>query len=303
MAHASLPGGPRPDVQGFYDEVTGSVQYVVSDPRTRCCAIIDPVLDFDHAAGSVATRSADAILAYIGDQGLRPVWILETHPHADHFSAAHYLKEKTGTPTAIGARIVEVQAVWKAVYGMDELPADGSQWDRLVDDGDQLEVGDLRVRVMACPGHTPASVTYVAGDAAFIHDTLFMPDSGSARADFPGGCATQLWHSIQAILALPDATRLFTGHDYRANGREPRWESTVGEQRRSNIHVAGYDHDRYVAMRRERDASLRPPTLMLLALQVNIQGGRLPDPQADGRRYLTFPLDAFARLHTPTSPG
>lgn len=303
MAHASLPGGPRPDVQGFYDEVTGSVQYVVSDPRTRCCAIIDPVLDFDHAAGSVATRSADAILAYIGDQGLRPVWILETHPHADHFSAAHYLKEKTSTPTAIGARIVEVQAVWKAVYGMDELPADGSQWDRLVDDGDQLEVGDLRVRVMACPGHTPASVTYVAGDAAFIHDTLFMPDSGSARADFPGGCATQLWHSIQAILALPDATRLFTGHDYRANGREPRWESTVGEQRRSNIHVAGYDHDRYVAMRRERDASLRPPTLMLLALQVNIQGGRLPDPQADGRRYLTFPLDAFARLHTPTSPG
>ena len=283
----------HPDVKGFYEPRSCSIQYVVSDPATRACAIIDPVLDFDEKSGSVATRNADAILAYIAENGLRLQWILDTHPHADHFSAAHYLKEKTGAPTAIGERIVDIQKLWKDIYNLADLPTDGAQWDRLFADGDRLRLGELEGRVIFSPGHTLASITYVFGDAAFIHDTLFVPDTGTARADFPGGSAERLWQSIEAILALPDRTRLFTGHDYRHGGREPRWESTVAEQKRANPHIVGHDEASYVALREARDKTLPMPKLILHALQVNLRGGRLPEPEANGRRYLKLPLGAF----------
>lgn len=283
----------QPEVTGFFESTTSSVQYVVSDPATRCCAIIDPVLDFDEASGATATRQADALLAYIAAQGLKLEWILDTHPHADHFSAAQYLRERTGAPTAIGRRVTEVQALWKTLYHLPDLAADGRQWDRLFDAGETFRVGEIEGRVMRSPGHTPASITYVIGDAAFIHDTLFQPDAGTARADFPGGDARELWQSIQAILALPDATRLFTGHDYMPGGREPQWESRVDEQRRTNVHLADSSEDDYVALRKRRDDTLPVPKLMLAALQVNIRGGALPEPEADGRRYLKIPLDAL----------
>ncbi|WP_110669926.1 MBL fold metallo-hydrolase [Salinicola halophilus] len=293
---AFSPGhGPgRPDVAGFYDPDTFSVQYVVIDPATRRCAIVDPVLDFDEKAGATATHQADALLAYVERESLEVEWILDTHPHADHFSAAHYLHEQTGAPTAIGRPITQVQALWKTIYHWPDLRDDGSQWDRLFDDGDTFQLGEIDVRVMHSPGHTLASITYVVGDAAFVHDTLFQPDFGTARADFPGGSASQLWHSIQAILALPDDTRLFTGHDYRPGDREPQWQSTVREQRESNKHQLGeLDEADYVEMRNRRDRELPMPKLILHALQVNILGGRLPEPEANGTRYLKIPLDAL----------
>lgn len=284
----------KPDVKGFYDERTFSIQYVVSDPATRKCAIIDPVLDYDEKSGATATRNADAILDYIKEKRLSVEWILDTHPHADHFSAARYFKDKTGAPTAIGARVVEVQKLWKEIYNWPDLPTDGSQWDRLFEAGDTFAVGNLKAKVLFSPGHTLASITYVIGDAAFVHDTLFMPDSGTARADFPGGSAKRLWASIEEILSLPDDTRLFTGHDYQPDGREPLWESTVAEQKRSNPHIAGKDEAAFVALRDARDKTLPMPKLILHALQVNIRGGRLPEPEANGKRYLKIPLDALA---------
>lgn len=283
----------RPQVKGFFDPRTYSVQYVVSDPETGKCAIIDPVLDFDEKSGSTATASADAILAHVKEQGLSVEWILDTHPHADHFSAAHYLKEKTGAPTAIGERVVDVQGLWKAIYNWPDFAADGTQWDRLFADGDTFKVGSIDARVIFSPGHTLASITYVVGDAAFIHDTLFMPDSGTARADFPGGDPRVLWKSITQILALPDETRLFTGHDYQPGGRKPHWESTVSEQKRANSHVAGISEEEFVTLRVARDRTLPMPKLILHALQVNIRGGRLPEPEANGKRYLKFPLNAL----------
>lgn len=284
----------RPDVFGFFDKRTFSIQYVVADPRTRACAIVDPVLDFDEKSGATATRNADRLLGFVAERGLSVAWILDTHPHADHFSAAPYLKTKTGAPTAIGERVVDVQRLWKDIYNLPDFPADGSQWDRLFADGDTFAIGDLTARVMFSPGHTLASVTYVVGDAAFIHDTMFMPDSGTARADFPGGSASRLWRSIQNILALPGDTRLFTGHDYQPGGREPLWESTVAEQKRSNTHIATCRTEaEFVALREGRDRTLPMPKLILHALQVNINGGRLPEPEANGRRYLKFPLDAL----------
>lgn len=284
----------RPEVFGFFDKRTFSIQYVVADPRTKACAIVDPVLDFDEKSGATATRNADRLLDFIRDQGLSVAWILDTHPHADHFSAASYLKARTGAPVAIGERVVDVQRLWKGFYNLPDFPADGSQWDRLFAEGDAFAIGDLEARVMFSPGHTLASVTYVVGDAAFIHDTMFMPDSGTARADFPGGSASRLWRSIKAILALPEDTRLFTGHDYQPGGREPRWESTVAEQKRSNTHVSMCSSEaEFVAMREGRDRTLPMPKLILHALQVNINGGRLPEPEANGRRYLKFPLDAL----------
>ncbi len=283
----------RPQVKGFFDKRTWSVQYVVSDPDTGKCAIIDPVLDFDEKSGATATINADAILDYIRENGLIVEWILDTHPHADHFSAAQYLKEKTGAQTAIGERVVDVQNLWKGIYNWPELAADGSQWDRLFAHGDTFKVGSIEAKVMFSPGHTLASITYVIGDAAFVHDTLFMPDSGTARADFPGGDARVLWRSIQDILALPDETRIFTGHDYQPGGRAPRWESTVAEQKKSNPHLAGVSEEEFVALRTKRDKTLPMPKLILHALQVNIRGGRLPEPEANGKRYLKFPLDAL----------
>ncbi|MFS8048727.1 bifunctional sulfur transferase/dioxygenase Blh [Rhizobium sp. BR 314] len=283
----------RPQVKGFFDKRTSSVQYVVSDPTSQKCAIIDPVLDFDEKAGATATINADAILGYISDNGLTVEWVLDTHPHADHFSAAHYLKEKTGARTAIGEHVVHVQRLWKDIYNWPELRPDGSQWDRLFAHGDTFKVGSIDAKVLFSPGHTLASISYVIGDAAFVHDTLFMPDSGTARADFPGGDAHALWRSIQEILALPDEARVFTGHDYQPQGRMPRWESTVAEQKKSNPHIAGVTEAEFVALRTARDKTLPMPKLILHALQVNVRGGRLPEPEANGKRYLKLPLDAL----------
>ena len=286
-------GAGSPEVAGFFDPRTFSIQYVVSDPATGKCAIIDPVHDFDEKSGATATHHADELLAYVEEKGLEVEWVLDTHPHADHFSAARYLKEKTGAPTAIGEKVVEVQKLWKKIYHWPDLRADGSQWDRLFADGDTFRIGELEARVMFSPGHTLASITYVIGDAAFIHDTIFQPDFGTARADFPGGDAHQLWRSIQAILALPDDTRLFTGHDYMPGGREPAWESSVAEQRNRNPHLAGIVEGDFVALRDERDSELPMPKLILHSLQVNTRGGRLPEPEANGKRYLKIPLDAL----------
>ena len=280
----------KPDVTGFFDERTCSIQYVVADPSTRKCAIIDPVLDFDEKSGATATRNADRLLDHIAREQLEPVWILDTHPHADHFSAARYLKDKTGAPTAIGEQIVDVQALWKTIYNWPELPADGSQWDRLFADGERFAIGDLEASVMFSPGHTLASITYVVGDAAFIHDTLFMPDSGTARCDFPGGSAARMWRSIQAILALPDDTRLFTGHDYQEGGREARWESTVAEQRATNKHVVKCAGEAdYVALRNARDRTLPMPLIHAFRSTSMAAGSRA------GSRWpalLKSPLDA-----------
>ena len=289
-----MTNSTQPLVKGFFDKRTFSIQYVVSDPTTRRCAIVDPVLDFDEKSGATATRNADAILAYVSEQGLSVEWILDTHPHADHFSAARYLNGKTGAPTAIGEKVVEVQKLWKDIYNWPGLAEDGSQWDRLLADGESFSVGSIPARVMFSPGHTLASITYVVGDAAFVHDTLFMPDSGTARADFPGGSASRLWKTIQDILALPDETRVFTGHDYQPDGREPCWESTVAEQKETNTHISTCSTQaEFVALREARDRTLAMPKLILHALQVNINGGRLPEPEANGRRYLRFPLDAL----------
>ncbi|UIK08651.1 MBL fold metallo-hydrolase [Neorhizobium galegae] len=284
----------RPDVAAFFDPRTCSIQYVVSDPQTKACAIIDPVLDFDEKSGSTATHNADALLDHIRQHDLRLQWILDTHPHADHFSAAAYLKSVTGAPMAIGAHVIDVQKIWAQIYNWPDLPVDGSQWDRLFADGETFSLGNIEVGVMYSPGHTLASITYVAGDAAFVHDTLFMPDGGTARADFPGGSASALWSSIQAILALPGDTRVFVGHDYQPGGRQPQWESTVERQRMENIHLKqSPDKDEFVAIREKRDRTLPMPKLILHALQININGGRLPEPEANGMRYLKLPVGAF----------
>lgn len=284
----------KPDVTAFFDPRTFSVQYVVADPASKKCAIIDPVLDFDEKSGATATTNADRILDFVEQQGLTVEWILDTHPHADHFSAARYLKARTGAPTAIGEHVVDVQQLWKGIYDWPELASDGSQWDRLFAAGETFKIGELAAKVLFSPGHTLASITYLIGDAAFVHDTLFMPDSGTARADFPGGSANVLWASIQQILSLPDDIRLFTGHDYQPGGREPRWESTVGEQKAQNTHMSRYlTEAEFVAVREARDRTLPMPKLILHALQININGGRLPEPESNGRRYLKFPLDAL----------
>lgn len=284
----------KPEVTGFFDKRTFSIQYVVADPATKKCAIVDPVLDFDEKSGATATRNADRILEFVRDQGLTVEWILDTHPHADHWSAARYLKAKTGAPTAIGERVVEVQKLWKRIYNWPDFPADGSQWDKLFAEGETFKVGEIPAKVLFSPGHTLASITYVIGDSALVHDTLFMPDSGTARADFPGGSAKRLWQSIQEILSLPDETRIFTGHDYQPRGRKPLWESTVAEQKAENTHMAKCKTEaEFVTMREARDRTLPMPKLILHALQVNINGGRLPEPEANGKRYLKFPLDAL----------
>lgn len=282
----------KPDVYGFYHEPTFSVSYIVVDPATKEAAIIDPVLDYDEKAGRVSTDFADMLIEEVGKLGVTVTWILDTHPHADHFSSAAYLKEKLGAPQAIGEHVKKVQTLWKGFYNMPGFPDDGSQWDRLFADGDTFKVGGIDAKVMHSPGHTLASITYVIGDAAFVHDTLFQPDFGTARADFPGGDAAELYRSIQAILALPDETRLFTGHDYQPGGRKVEYESTVAEQKAKNIHLKDNpDEATYVARRTERDSTLPMPKLILHALQVNIRGGRLPDPEDNGRVYLKIPVD------------
>jgi glyoxylase-like metal-dependent hydrolase (beta-lactamase superfamily II) len=284
----------HPIVAGFFDKRTFSVQYIVTDPETKRSAIIDPVLDFDPKSGATATHSADALLEHIAREGYTLEWILDTHPHADHFSAAGYLKNKTGVPTAIGEKVVEVQKLWKGIYNLPDLPTDGSQWDKLFADGERFKIGNMDVEVLFTPGHTLASIAYVVGDAAFVHDTLFTPDGGTARADFPGGSARTLWISIQRILKLPDDTRLFTGHDYCPGGRKPSWESTVAQQKVANPHLKqARTEEEFVALRETRDRDLPMPNLILPSLQVNIRGGRLPEPEGNGKRYLKIPLDAL----------
>jgi glyoxylase-like metal-dependent hydrolase (beta-lactamase superfamily II) len=287
-------GAAKPEVTGFFDEATASVAYVAADPATRRCAVIDPVLDFDRNARATHTAFADRMAAFVEKSGLTVEWVLDTHPHADHFSAAAYLKEKFAAPMAIGEGVLAVQRIWAEIYDLPELAdAGAAPWDRLFFDGDTFSVGSIEARVIATPGHTAASVTYLIGDAAFIADTLFMPDGGTARADFPGADANALFRSLTRILELPPETRLYTGHDYRPNGREARWMSTVAEQRCGNKHLAGMTEDAFVAMRTKRDATLALPALMVDALQVNLRGGRLPAPEANGTSYLKIPLNRF----------
>jgi glyoxylase-like metal-dependent hydrolase (beta-lactamase superfamily II) len=279
-----------PDITAFFDEATNSVSYLIADPATRLAAIIDPVLDFDAPSGRVEARSADEILAAAAQRGLTIAWVFETHAHADHLSAASVIRGRTGAKVGIGAGIAEVQRTFAPLLRADDLEA--GDFDRLFEDGDRIELGQLEVEVLATPGHTPACVTYRVGDAAFVGDTLFMPDYGTARCDFPGGDARQLYRSMRRILALPSKTRLFMCHDYKAPGREAfAWETTVGEQRDRNIHVGGgVGEDAYVAMREQRDATLKAPKLLYPAIQVNIRGGRMPPADGNGRRYLTLPL-------------
>jgi len=289
----SLRGGLV--VKGFFEKRTSSVQYVVADPETKRCAIIDPVLDFDPKSGATATHSADELLHHIERERYELEWILDTHPHADHFSAAGYLKDRTGAPTAIGEKVVEVQRLWQGIYNIAGCcPTNGSQWDRLFTEGERFKIGNIPIEVMFTPGHTLASIAYVAPDAAFIHDTLFMPDGGTARADFPGGSARALWQSIQRIISLADETRLFTGHDYCPGGRKPAWESTVAQQKAENVHLRkAKTEEEFIGLREARDRELPMPKLILHSLQVNIRGGRLPEPEDNGKRYLKIPLDAL----------
>lgn len=286
----------RPLVQHFFDEPTNTFSYVVRDPDSDACAIIDSVLDFDYAAGRTDVRSADAIVDHVRREGLTVEWILETHVHADHLSAAPYLHERLGGRTGIGAHIVEVQAIFgKAFNAGTDFARDGSQFDRLFREGDRLEIGNLNVEVLHTPGHTPACLTYVISDAAFVGDTLFMPDYGTARCDFPGGDARTLYRSIRKVLALPPETRIFLCHDYKAPERETyQHMTTVAEQRRQNVHVhEGVTEDEFVRMRTERDATLDMPRLILPSVQVNMRAGHLPPAEDNGQVYLKVPVNLF----------
>ena len=283
-------------VRSFFDEATNTASYVIHDVATKRGAIIDSVLDFDAAAGRISTTSADAMIAYATGGGLFIDWLLETHAHADHLSAAPYIQEKLGGKLAIGREIITVQNVFGKIFNLGaEFARDGSQFDRLFDDGDQFSIGQIPVIALHVPGHTPADMAYVIGDIVLTGDTLFMPDYGTARADFPGGDARQLYRSIQRLLRLPDETRLFLCHDYKAPGRHGfSWETTVGAERTGNVHVhKGVDEDTFVAMRTKRDATLSMPRLILPSVQVNIRGGHLPPPEQNGKRYLKLPLDAL----------
>lgn len=290
-----------PDVHPFFDENTNTVSYVVSDPVARVCAIIDPVLDFEPAAARTSTRSADAIIDYVRERGLRFNWVLDTHVHADHLSAAPYIQKILGGQTGIGSNITITQDVFGTIFNAGpEFARDGSQFDCLFDDGEEFAVGGINARAIHTPGHTPACMTYVVGDAAFVGDTLFMPDFGTARADFPGGDARMLYRSIQKIFALPDETRLFLCHDYLPENRsEYRWETTVGEQRRTNIHVNDtVSEDAFVTMREERDEQLGAPKLILPSIQVNIRAGHMPPPEDNGTVYLKLPVNIFGEPKT-----
>ena len=285
----------RTTVQAFFDDQTWTVSYVVSDNATRHAAIVDPVLDFDLRSGSTGTKSADKLLAYVRGRGLTVDWILETHAHADHLSAARHLQEQVGGRIAIGEHIREVQATFKKVYNLERnfLP-DGSQFDHLFRDGETFRIGALEVKALLVPGHTPADMAYLVDGGVFVGDTLFMPDLGSARADFPGGDARTLYRSMRRLLDLPAETRMYVCHDYPPPGRELRWQTTVAQQRAHNIHVRdGIGEDDFVRMRRARDATLDVPTLILPSIQVNVRAGQLPPAEDNGVSYLRIPLNAL----------
>ena len=282
----------EPFVQPFFDPATSTVTYLVSDPDAKIAAVIDPVLDFEPKGARLSTASADAIIAAAQAQGLMIAYVLETHAHADHLSAADHIRRRTGAKVAIGAQIVQTQTLFAALFEAEAIQPEGGDFDILLHDGDQLQLGALTIRILHTPGHTPGCVTFLIGSAAFVGDTLFMPDYGAARADFPGGDAATLYRSIRRILALPLTTRIFVGHDYLPPGRtEFRWESTVAEQRAHNVQARdGIDEAAFVAARKARDAALPPPTLILPALQVNIRAGALPPPSASGRVFLKIPV-------------
>lgn len=286
----------RPVIRSFFDEPTFTASHVVYDPETREAAIIDSVLDYDPASGRTSSASAQAILDFVKSESLEIVWQLETHAHADHLSAAPWLQEKLGGKLAIGSGILEVQDVFGKIFNAGtRFARDGSQFDRLFTDGDSFRIGGIDAIAVHVPGHTPADMAFVIGDAAFIGDTLFMPDFGTARADFPGGDAHRLYRSIRRLLSLPDETRLFLCHDYKAPGRDVyAWETTVGAQRASNIHVHdGVTEDAFVTMRTRRDATLTLPNLIMPSVQINMRGGKLPEPEENGTRYIKIPLDTL----------
>ncbi|MGV6801525.1 MAG: MBL fold metallo-hydrolase [bacterium] len=286
----------KPEVKAFFDEATNTISYVVSDPTTQQCAIIDSLLDYDCASGRMTTESADRLIAYVKEQRLKVEWIIDTHVHADHLTAAHYIKQQVGGKTAIGDQISEVQKVFGEIFNEGQaFHTNGCQFDHLFTDGEKYKVGTIEAIAFHTPGHTPACMVHVIGDAGFVGDTLFMPDFGTARCDFPGGDARQLYHSIQKIFALPETTRLFMCHDYKAPGRdEYKWETTVKEEKESNIHVgAGKDEDTFVKMRTERDAQLNMPKLILPSVQINMRAGDMPPAEDNGVHYLKVPINAL----------
>jgi len=293
---------PVPLIRAFFDEATNTVSYLVADPVTRDAAVIDPVLDYDHATGEVNARSVEAILASAGDAGWRIVRTLETHAHADHLSASPLIKGRTGARVGIGVDIKQVQRIFRPMFDATDMAADGGDFDDLFGDGERFRVGDLEFTVMSTPGHTPADVTYLVGDAAFVGDTLFMPDYGTARADFPGGDARLLYRSIQRLLSLPPATRIFVCHDYKAPGRDQfAWETSVAEQLAGNVHVGqGASEEEFVAMRTARDSRLSTPRLLLPSIQVNIRAGRFPKAEANGVTYLRVPVRFTHAAASPT---
>jgi glyoxylase-like metal-dependent hydrolase (beta-lactamase superfamily II) len=284
-----------PEIQAFFDQATATVTYLVADPESRRAALTDPVLDFDPASGALGTTSADRALAAVNESGLVLDWVLDTHAHADHLSAADYVRTKTGARYGIGAAITVVQKTFAPLFNAKDVGA-GDGYDALFEDDETFRIGTLEARVIHTPGHTPACVTYLINGAAFVGDTLFMPDYGTARTDFPGGDAAMLYRSIRKILSLPAGTRIFVGHDYPPAGRGPTWEATVAEQRARNVHVHdGVSEVEFVAMRTARDATLSAPTLILPALQLNIRAGKLPPPEDDGQRYLKLPINRLGK--------
>jgi glyoxylase-like metal-dependent hydrolase (beta-lactamase superfamily II) len=285
----------KPEITAFFDSATNTISCVVKDPASRACAIVDSVMDIDYAAGRLSTTNADKIIAHVREQRLEVEWLIETHVHADHLSAAPYIQEQLGGKLGIGARITEVQRTFGKIFNEGtRFERDGSQFDHLFEDGDTYTIGTMTAVAMATPGHTPACMTHIVGDAAFVGDTLFMPDGGTARADFPGGDARALYRSIKRVLALPGDMRLFMCHDYGPGGREIRWETTVAEQRASNIHVReGIGEEEFVAMRTKRDATLGLPKLIIPSIQVNMRAGRLPEPDDSGKRFLKVPVNGL----------
>lgn len=286
----------KPIVYAFFDDATNTVSYIVREPEGRSCAIIDSVLDYDQATGRTDTSSADAIIAFVKANDLKVAWILESHVHADHLSAAPYLQDQLGGKVGIGTQITVVQDTFGKVFNEGTaFQRDGSQFDALFEDGDSLNIGQMRVDVMHTPGHTPACLTYVIGDTAFVGDTLFMPDFGTARCDFPGGSASDLYQSIQRILSLPDDTRVFVGHDYKAPGRDEfAWETTIGEQKALNIHIGeGRLMEEFVTMRTARDGKLGMPRLILPSIQTNMRAGQMPEPEDDGKSYFKVPINTL----------
>ena len=281
-----------PTIKAFFDERTNTISYLVADPATKRAAIVDPVLDYDHASGKASTKSADAILKEAEALGLTVDWVLETHAHADHLSGAPYIKLKTGAKVGIGEHIREVQKIFRPVFNATDVKGDGSEFDHLFKDGERFKLGNIAVEVLHVPGHTPADIAYRIGDAVFVGDTLFMPDFGSARADFPGGDARALYRSIKRLLSLPPETRLFMCHDYKAPGRDRfAWETTVAEERTNNVHVKdGVSEEEFVAMRQARDATLAAPELLMPSIQVNMRAGKLPPADENGVRYLKIPV-------------